>query len=61
MDPFNVCRDPIETALDQLSCPLSTSSFFIHPSNLSPCLWFLAKNKNGDAKRGVCYRLGLEN
>jgi len=52
MDSFDVCRAPIETALDQPSCPFSTSSFFIHPSNFSPCLWFLAKNKNADAKRG---------
>ena len=28
------------------------SSFFIHPSAFKACLWFLAKNKNADAKRG---------
>ena len=28
------------------------SSFFIHPSAFKTCLWFLAKNKNADAKRG---------
>ena len=49
---FNIHRDPIETALDQPNCTFSTSSFLIHPSNFSPCLWFLAKNKNADAKRG---------
>jgi hypothetical protein len=52
MDPFDVCRAPIETALDQPSCPFS--SFFIIPSNFSPCLGFLAKNKSADAKRGFC-------
>lgn len=50
IDTFNIHREPIETALDQPSCPFS--SFFIHPSNFSPGLWFLAKNKNADAKRG---------
>jgi hypothetical protein len=29
MDPFNIHRDPIETALDQPSCQFSTSSFIL--------------------------------
>jgi hypothetical protein len=40
------------------SAPLATrhGAIFLHPSNFRPCLWFLAKNKNADAKRGfqVC-------
>jgi type I restriction enzyme M protein len=47
---FTIRRALIETALDQPSCPFS--SFFIYPSNFSPCLGFLAKNKSADAKRG---------
>ena len=42
INTFNIHREPIETALDQPSCPFS--SFFIHPSNVSPCFWFLTKN-----------------
>ncbi len=33
-------------------CVLSSSSFGIQSSNFRPCLWFLAKNKNTNAKRG---------
>ena len=35
------------------------SSFFIHPSAFKSCLWFLAKNKNADAKRQNLPELGL--
>jgi hypothetical protein len=37
------------------------SSFFIHPSAFKTCLWFLAKNKKADAKRGFRGRFGVEN
>jgi len=37
------------------------SSFFIHPSAFKTCLWFLAKNKTADAKRGFRDRLGVDN
>jgi len=56
INTFAIRRALIETALDQPSCPFS--SFFIYPSNFSPCLGFLAKNKSADAKRG--FRDGLE-
>jgi len=37
------------------------SSFFIHLSAFKTCLWFLAKNKNADAKRGFRDRLEVDN
>lgn len=43
-------RSPIKTDLDQPNRLLSTSSFFIHPSNFRTRLWFLANNKNTDDK-----------
>ncbi len=48
----DIRRDLIETDLDQPNRLRSTSSFFIPPSAFLPCLWFLAKNKHADAKRG---------
>ena len=32
-----------------------------YSTQIPVCLWFLAKNKNADAKRGFRDRLGLEN
>ena len=61
-DPATFRRSIIQTDLDQPNRRLSTSSFFLHPSNFRTSLWFLAKIKNANAKRGCherCQRIDL--
>ncbi len=44
---------------DTFRCDLPSQLFYT--TQIPVCLWFLAKNKNADAKRGFRDRLGLEN
>jgi type I restriction enzyme M protein len=46
---------------DLVDCMVALPGQLFYSTQIPVCLWFLAKNKNADAKRGFRDRLGLEN
>jgi type I restriction enzyme M protein len=44
-----------------VDCMAALSTHLFYSTQIPVCLWFLAKNKSADAKRGFRDRLGLEN
>jgi type I restriction-modification system DNA methylase subunit len=55
----NIRRSLIEA--ERVDCMVALPGQLFYSTQIPVCLWFLAKNKNADAKRGFRDRLEVEN